>query len=89
MLPFLFQENTCQLLVINDEKIEKNNNTADNANAGQSEQVLDHALDSQFRLWDAYGLLPVLCDPERRSQPDACVVRYKDVKDIIKQTKKR
>ncbi len=41
-------------------------------------------LDPRFRLWDAYGLLPVLCDPARRAQPDACVVRYEVLQDIIR-----
>jgi hypothetical protein len=34
-------------------------------------------------------VLPVLCDPARRSDTDACCVRYDAVKDIIKQTKER
>jgi hypothetical protein len=46
-------------------------------------------LDPSFRLWDAYGVLPILCDPSRRDQPDACVVRYEQVKDIIRMTKQR
>lgn len=57
--------------------------------SGQPEELLDGILDPSFRLWDAYGLLPVLCDPARRAEPDACVVRHKDVKDIIRQTKTR
>jgi hypothetical protein len=57
--------------------------------SGQPEELLNDVLDPSFRLWDAYGLLPVLCDPARRAEPDACVVRYKDVKDIIRQTKNR
>lgn len=52
--------------------------------AGQPESLLNGALDHKFRLWDAYGLLPVLCDPTRRAQPDACVVRYEAVQDIIR-----
>jgi hypothetical protein len=52
--------------------------------AGQPEALLDGALDQKFRLWDAYGLLPVLCDPTRRAQPDACVVRCEVVQDIIR-----
>jgi hypothetical protein len=50
---------------------------------GEPESLLDGALDERFRLWDAYGLLPVLCDPARRAQPDACVVRCEAVRDII------
>jgi hypothetical protein len=34
-------------------------------------------------------VLPVLCDPKRTGQADACVVRYDQVKDIIKTTKSR
>jgi hypothetical protein len=50
---------------------------------------LDRALDPSFRLWDAYGVLPVLCDPKRRGEADACVVKYDQVKDIIRTTKER
>ncbi|GBF95564.1 hypothetical protein Rsub_08545 [Raphidocelis subcapitata] len=53
--------------------------------SGQQEGILDQVLDPSFRLWDAYGMLPVICD--RRKTPDACTVRYADVKDIIRQTK--
>lgn len=56
---------------------------------GQPEAVLDAVLDPSFRLWDAYGVLPVLCDPSKRGAKDACVVPYKHVKDIINQTKER
>jgi len=56
---------------------------------GQPEELLDRVLDPSFRLWDAYGVLPVLCDPTRRSQADACCVRYDQVKDIIRSTKER
>eukprot|EP00878_Enallax_costatus_P044074 GHUV01052243.1.p1 GENE.GHUV01052243.1~~GHUV01052243.1.p1 ORF type:complete len:122 (-),score=26.98 GHUV01052243.1:26-361(-) len=56
---------------------------------GQPEAVLDRVLDPSFRLWDAYGVLPVLCDPTRRGATDACVVPYDHVKDIIRQTKER
>jgi hypothetical protein len=51
--------------------------------------VLDRTLDPSFRLWDAYGVLPVLCDPNRRGKVDACVVKYDQVKDIIRSTKDR
>jgi hypothetical protein len=34
-------------------------------------------------------VLPVLCDPKRRGQSDSCVVKYDQVKDIIKSTKER
>ncbi|KAI8476496.1 MAG: hypothetical protein J3K34DRAFT_401522 [Monoraphidium minutum] len=57
--------------------------------SGQPESVLDRALDPTFRLWDAYGVLPVLCDPARRDAEDACCVKYDQVKDIIRQTKER
>lgn len=57
--------------------------------SGQPESLLDKALDPSFRLWDAYGVLPVLCDPKRRGESDACVVHYDQVKDIIKTTKDR
>lgn len=57
--------------------------------AGQPEALLDKALDPSFRLWDAYGVLPVLCDPKRRGDTDACCVRYEHVKDIISLTKER
>lgn len=57
--------------------------------SGQPESLLDKTLDPSFRLWDAYGVLPVLCDPSRRGQIDACVVKYDQVKDIIKSTKDR
>jgi hypothetical protein len=57
--------------------------------SGQPESVLDRVLDPSFRLWDAYGVLPVLCDPSKRGAVDACVVPYHHVKDIIKQTKER
>jgi hypothetical protein len=50
---------------------------------------LDKALDPSFRLWDAYGVLPVLCDPKRRGEGDSCVVKYDQVKDIIRTTKER
>jgi hypothetical protein len=56
---------------------------------GQPETLLDKALDPSFRLWDAYGCLPVLCDPKRKGEADACVVRYDQVKDIIRTTKER
>uniref|UniRef100_A0A383VV95 Uncharacterized protein n=1 Tax=Tetradesmus obliquus TaxID=3088 RepID=A0A383VV95_TETOB len=57
--------------------------------SGQPESVLDRTLDPSFRLWDAYGVLPVLCDPSRRGKVDACVVKYDQVKDIIASTKDR
>lgn len=57
--------------------------------SGQPEAVLDSVLDPSFRLWDAYGVLPVLCDPTRKGEIDACVVPYVHVKDIIRQTKER
>jgi hypothetical protein len=57
--------------------------------SGQPEDILDKALDPSFRLWDGFGVLPVLCDPARRAQPDACCVRYESVKDIIRSTKER
>lgn len=57
--------------------------------SGQPESLLDQVLDPSFRLWDAYGVLPVLCDPARRDQVDACCVRYEHVKDIIASTKER
>lgn len=56
---------------------------------GQPEALLDKALDPSFRLWDAYGVLPVLCDPKRRGDTDACCVRYDHVQDIIRQTKEK
>ena len=34
-------------------------------------------------------MLPVLCDPKRRGEADACVVKYDQVKDIIRTTKER
>eukprot|EP00879_Flechtneria_rotunda_P000344 GHRR01000435.1.p1 GENE.GHRR01000435.1~~GHRR01000435.1.p1 ORF type:complete len:370 (+),score=100.51 GHRR01000435.1:174-1283(+) len=57
--------------------------------SGESEVILDSALDHSFKLWDAYGMLPMLCDPARRAEPDACVVGFTDLKDMIKQTKHR
>lgn len=57
--------------------------------SGQPEALLDKVLDPSFRLWDAYGVLPVLCDPARRGSSDACCVPYEHVKDIIRQTKER
>lgn len=57
--------------------------------SGQPETLLDAVLDPSFRLWDAYGVLPVLCDPKRRGAVDACCVPYDHVKDIIRQTKTR
>eukprot|EP00882_Tetradesmus_deserticola_P000474 GHRQ01000520.1.p1 GENE.GHRQ01000520.1~~GHRQ01000520.1.p1 ORF type:complete len:371 (+),score=163.02 GHRQ01000520.1:352-1464(+) len=57
--------------------------------SGHPESVLDSALDPSFRLWDAYGVLPVLCDPDRRGEVDACVVKYDQVQDVIRSTKDR
>lgn len=56
---------------------------------GQPEAILDKVLDPSFRLWDGYGVLPVLCDPERRGKDDACCVHYGQVKEIIRSTKQR
>jgi hypothetical protein len=58
--------------------------------SGQPEELLDKALDPSFKLWDAFEVLPVLCDPTRAAaQPDACCVKYDSVKDIVRQTKER
>lgn len=56
---------------------------------GQPEDLLDRVLAPSFRLWDAYGVLPVLCDPTLGNHPGACCVRYDQVKDIIRSTKER
>jgi hypothetical protein len=45
--------------------------------------------EARFRLWDAFGTLPVLCNPARRAQPDACVVPGDTVVDIIAGAKER
>lgn len=57
--------------------------------SGKSEDVLDSILHPSFRLWDAYGMLPVLCDPTRTIDEGVCIVPFENVKDIIKQTKER
>jgi hypothetical protein len=43
----------------------------------------------RYRLWDAFGVLPVLCDPSKRAMPDACVVPGAAVADIIAAAKSR
>jgi hypothetical protein len=57
--------------------------------SGQSEDVLDGALDSSFRLYDAFGLLPSLVGPEHDAKPEAAVVPYDKVKDLVRQSKSR
>jgi hypothetical protein len=59
--------------------------------SGNPEAPLADILDPSFRLHDAYGILPVLCDPRRRFSGDEspCTVPYDQVQDIIAQTKTR
>lgn len=57
--------------------------------SGESEDVLDGALDSSFRLYDAFGLLPSLTGPEHSAKAEAAVVPYDKVKEIVKQSKSR
>lgn len=61
----------------------------DARSSGKSEDVLDGILAPDFKLWDAYGVLPVLCDPAKRAQPDACVVPRAAIKDIVRSMKDR
>lgn len=58
---------------------------------GGADPALDGpAIDRQkYRLWDAFGVLPVLCDPSKRALPDACVVPGEAVADIIRGAKER
>lgn len=57
--------------------------------SGESEDALDSALDSSFRLYDAFGLLPSLVGPEHSAKAEAAVVPYDKVKDLLKQSKSR
>jgi hypothetical protein len=57
--------------------------------SGESEDVLDGALDSSFRLYDAFGLLPSLVGSEHTAKPEAAVVPYDKVKELVKQSKSK
>lgn len=56
--------------------------------SGAAEDALDSVTNMErFRLWDAYGVLPVLCDPSKSAMRDACVVPGTAIKDIIRSAK--
>ncbi|GBF99214.1 hypothetical protein Rsub_11421 [Raphidocelis subcapitata] len=59
--------------------------------SGNMVEPLCTVLAPSFRLHDAYGLLPVLCDPARMAAgaADACVVDRERVMEIIEASKER
>lgn len=62
----------------------------DSSGGGKDEALSSPAIDrARYRLWDAFGVLPVLCSPQRRMDPDACVVPGEAVAEIIKGAKDR
>lgn len=55
---------------------------------GESSDLVKPVFDlAHFHLWDAYGVLPVLCDPTKRARADACVLDGSKLDDVINAAK--